>query len=632
MPDRRSNMDNEYNVLIQASFDGFCVLDLAGHIMDCNEIYCQMLGYEREELLKLHIGEIEISESAVETQKHFQKIIQTGSDRFQTKHQRKDGTIIDVEISAKFVPDQEERLFAFIRDITERKQAEETLKVEKTFNEAILNSVPGMIYLYDIEGRLVRWNKKHEQMTGYSPEELSHMTLLDWYKGDEKSQKAVTEGVQRTVLTGFGDAEGNLQKKDGGIIPMYFTASLLTIHGKQYFAGFGIDITERKRFEQALRESEERFRSFVENANDIVYTLSPEGVITYASPNWKEILGHDLTEVLGKSYTIFVHPEDLPRTGEVLAHALATGEKINGIEYRVQHKDGTWRWHASNSSIIHDAEGKAAFYLGIGRDITDRKKAEDEIRKLNDELERRVIERTAQLEAANKELEAFSYSVSHDLRAPLRAIDGWSLALYEDYADQLDAQAQTYINRVRSEAQRMGRLIDDVLQLSRLMRFDLQVEKVNLSKMAHMIVNRLRESEPERPVEFVIQEGLSAIGDPRLLDVALFNLLSNAFKFTGRKPEARIEFGQATFQDENIFFVCDNGVGFDMAYATKLFGAFQRMHKPSEFPGTGIGLATVQRIIHRHKGRVWAEAKVDQGATFYFTVGKNHESKKDSPD
>jgi signal transduction histidine kinase len=234
---------------------------------------------------------------------------------------------------------------------------------------------------------------------------------------------------------------------------------------------------------------------------------------------------------------------------------------------------------------------------------------------------RQLGERTVQLEAANKELEAFAYSVSHDLRAPLRGIDGWSMALLEDYAGRLDVRAQQYLDRLRSETQRMGRLIDELLQLSRVTRVEMQRQPVDLTALARSTADRLSEAHPGRQLEFLIEPGLTGIADAHLLEVALTNLLDNAVKFTGRRSHARIEVGQAKDQGEPAFFVRDNGAGFDMAYAGILFGAFQRLHKATEFPGTGIGLATVQRVIHRHGGRVWAEAQVDAGATFYFTLG-----------
>lgn len=250
-------------------------------------------------------------------------------------------------------------------------------------------------------------------------------------------------------------------------------------------------------------------------------------------------------------------------------------------------------------------------------EVVERQQVEQAVRSLNLELQRAIIE----LQALNKELEAFSYSVSHDLRAPLRSIDGFSQALLEDYEQQLDETGQNYLRRIRLATQRMGQLIDDLLNLSRLMRSDMQLETVDLSVVARGICTELQETQPERPVEFVIQPGLIVQGDNRLLQMMLTNLFDNAWKFTSKHTQAKIEFGSRTQASGiPVYFIRDDGAGFDMAYAHKLFGPFQRLHRIDEFPGTGIGLAIVQRIVHRHGGRVWAEGLVEQGATFYFTL------------
>jgi signal transduction histidine kinase len=240
----------------------------------------------------------------------------------------------------------------------------------------------------------------------------------------------------------------------------------------------------------------------------------------------------------------------------------------------------------------------------------------EKLNRYNVELE----QKTSQLNATNQELESFSYSVSHDLRAPLRALDGFSQALQDDYAHVLDAEGQDFLSRIRAASQRMGHLIDDLLMLSQLTRTEMCPETVDLSALVQQIAADLRESDPARPIDFLIQSPLNGHGDPRLLRVMLNNLVGNAWKFTSKTPDARIEFGMICQDETPVYFVRDNGVGFDMAYANKLFGAFQRLHKTTEFEGTGIGLATVQRIIHRHGGRIWAESAVGNGATFYFTL------------
>ena len=249
-----------------------------------------------------------------------------------------------------------------------------------------------------------------------------------------------------------------------------------------------------------------------------------------------------------------------------------------------------------------------------------RKQSEEELRKHREQLEKLLEERTAELHAANKELESFSYSVSHDLRAPLRSIHGFSQLLLDDYTDRLDEQGKEYFQRICSASQRMGQMVDDLLNLSRVTRSEMRRDTVDLSALAQTIVAELQEAQPERQVEFVILEGVVVSGDPRLLRVVLENLLGNAWKFTGKRPRATIEFGVTQQDGEPAYYVRDDGAGFDMAYVHKLFGAFQRLHRRDEFDGTGVGLASVQRIVQRHGGEVWAEGEVDKGATFYFTL------------
>jgi signal transduction histidine kinase len=269
--------------------------------------------------------------------------------------------------------------------------------------------------------------------------------------------------------------------------------------------------------------------------------------------------------------------------------------------------------------VVSEVDASPMILLAI-EDVTEKRLAEGALGRLNDELEARVRQRTTQLEAANAEMEAFCYSVSHDLRAPLRAIDGFARELLQDYADRVDETGRHYLQRVRANSQRMAQLLDDLLQLSRLSRSEMAVGLVDVTALAHEVAAELRQREPDRRVDLRVEPGLTARGDARLLRVALENLLGNAWKFTSKKAEATVEVGRRQDDSGLAFYVRDDGAGFDPQYASKLFGAFQRLHHEREFPGTGIGLAIVQRVVHRHGGRVWAEGAVGMGATFSFTL------------
>ena len=527
------------------------------------------------------------------------------------------------------------QMIGTLLDITERKQAEKTLREnEEMFRVAFDNAPTGMSIIGAVGFNFLAVNPLLCEMFGYTKEELLGNTIkLVTHPDDvERSNEWIRKKYSNEPCE--SDFEKRYIHKDGHIVWALVRAQWIRNEdGSPRMAiNHILDITKRKQAEEALRESEALYRQAIEVANAVPYRQSyhvdgetvrydfiGEGIrqITgYGPEEFTEALWDSLTQERFLLDDLAKYPFD-----DAIERVRSGVDPVWKCEHRIRARDGSIHWVFEAAVELRNENGISHGSIGLFQDITERKLAEEEIYKLNAELEQRVRERTIQLETTNKELEAFSYSVSHDLRAPLRGIDGWSQALLEDYSDKLDEQARKYIDRVRSETQRMGYLIDDMLKLSRLTRAEMAKEQVDLSALAQAVAGRLQQTEPQRQVGFNIQAGLIAEGDSRLLEAVLANLLGNAFKFTAKRADARIEFGKTESQGQRVFFVRDNGAGFDMAYSQKLFGAFQRMHKVTEFPGNGIGLATAQRIIHRHGGRIWAEAEIGRGAVFYFTLG-----------
>jgi len=374
----------------------------------------------------------------------------------------------------------------------------------------------------------------------------------------------------------------------------------------------------RRLADEALREREAQYRTLVENIPQKVFMKSRDYKWISGNKNFLRDLGCRPEDIVGKEdWDIF--PKELAdkyHADDV--RVMETGQTEEVEERYIE--GGKETWVNTIKTPVRNESGTIVGILGVFWDITERKRAEEEIRKLNENLERRVRERTAELETTNKELEAFSYSVSHDLRAPLRGMEGFSRVLIEDHAANLNADALDCLQRISAATRRMGLLIDDLLKLSRITRAPMESEPADLSALAAEVAGELRQSQPERIVEIIIGPTPAVKGDTNLLRAALENLLGNAWKFTGKLPQARIEFGTADREGETVFFVRDNGAGFDMTYVNKLFGAFQRLHSSKDFPGNGIGLASAQRIVSRHGGRIWAESAPGQETTFYFTI------------
>jgi len=372
----------------------------------------------------------------------------------------------------------------------------------------------------------------------------------------------------------------------------------------------------------ALRDSEERFRSAMSYSAIGMALITPEGSLLDVNQSLCDMIGYTRDEILSTRFEAIVHADDVAANVNEFQRLLNEETNVYRVEQRHLHKTGQVIWVDLSMSIVREQSGKPLYCIAQIQDITNRKRDEELLLNLNSELEQRVQERTRKLKEANSELEAFSYSVSHDLRAPLRAIDGFSRILLEENADKLDADGRRVLDVIRHNTQNMGRLIDDLLAFSRLSRKQIEPCLVNMSELARDVFEQLKPGFVDQKIQFKLSDLPATYGDPALIRQVFVNLISNAAKYSRPRPESVIELESHSKNGDYVYSVKDNGVGFDMAYSKKLFGVFQRLHSLEQFEGTGVGLAIVQRIVHRHGGVVWADARIDEGATFYFSLPK----------
>lgn len=521
---------------------------------------------------------------------------------------------------------------AFNKMVSAISERTRSIQEKQDHIQLLLDSTEEAIYGLDTDGICTFANAACIRMLGYERESdlvgkdihnLIHHTRPD---GTLYSKQDCT------LLVALGDtAPGHSDQEifwraDGRSFPIEFWSHpILRDHRVMGAVVTFIDITERKRIENELKQHRDNLQQLVEERtaaleqqatiidqiHDSVVSTDLHGKVTSWNRGAERLFGYSKEEAIGQPIS-FVYPPD---EHEILQQRVITPLKTRGehdVEVRMLKKSGELFFAHLSLSLQYDKAGTVVGMIGYSLDITQSKRAAEE-------LKRKALE----LAASNKELAAFSYSVSHDLRAPLRAINGFSTALAEDYGDTLDDNAKHYLQRICAGAERMGLLIDDLLMLSRVTRDEIHWEPVDLSHLAQDVVDKLQNEDPQRQVTVDISPGLTTVGDRRLLQIALDNLLGNAWKYTRKTEQARFNFGQKRINGAAVYYIQDNGAGFDMTYANKLFGAFQRLHSSNEFEGTGIGLATVQRIISRHGGKIWAEAELDKGATFYFTLGMN---------
>jgi PAS domain S-box-containing protein len=533
------------------------------------------------------------------------------------------GAVLLLYLLALIIYVRSRRTQELMRSLAERKQAQDALVESRQMLELVLDSIPVRVFWKDRNSVYLGCNRlfsadaglnSTEQIIGKDDFSMAWKEQAELYRLDDK--KAIVEGLERI------NYEEPQTAPDGSRLVLRTSkVPLRDVDGNILgILGCYEDITERKRIEEELQvhrhQLEEAVRErtrevqlqaqIINQIHDSVVSTDLDGIITSWNKGAENLFGYSAKEAIGKPVS-FVYPEE---EHEYLQQQVIVPLKNKGVhetEVIMRRKDGSGFPAMLSLSMLHDEKGGAVGMIGYSLDITARKKAEAELLKQADALE-----------ATNQELGAFSYSVSHDLRAPLRAIDGFSQLLLDDYADSLDEVGKDYLGRVRGAAQRMAELIDALLDLSRVSRRELQHEIVDISAVADSAFQKLKEHDTTRSVKVTIESGLKAEGDGRLLEMVLDNLIGNAWKYTARLDETKIEVGSRNDGKETVFYVRDNGAGFDMQYADKLFGAFQRLHG-TEFEGTGIGLATVLRV-KRHGGRVWGEGEPGKGATFYFTL------------
>lgn len=608
-----------YRQTLDTMMEGVQIIGFDGRLIYVNDKLADQAKFTKEQMIGRTLPELY---PGVEQEPIYQSYQKCLKDRqplhFEEKFDFPDQTVQTFEISVQPVP---EGIFVLSADVTMKRELDEKVRLlneaiaksEKRFR-GVIESSHEIFLLMDADLNTIYRGPSSARIIGYMEENTPEYRLSRVHPEDipaynQSLEKILhTQGIPVPIKFRMRHFDGYYVWLEG------FLTNLLNDDAVQAIVANLQDITQRKVAEQLLQKSERLYRSIASNIpGSAICLLDTDLTYTLLEGDMLEKFGYSKGELLGKKVIDILTPDRKKKIMGIFQKVL------RGDQVRIE--DSLAGYSTISSYIpLKDETGAVHGAMVIIIDVTELKKTQLELEKLNISLEHIIEERTAQLVMANRELEAFSYSVSHDLRAPLRGIDGWSLALLEDYGTQLDEKANQYINRVRTETQRMGELIDDLLKLSRIARTELKPAKVDLSEITAIIVARLQEETSGRQIHFNITPGLMVKGDASLLEIALTNLLSNACKFTSRKERGEIGFGLTEYDGKPAFFVKDNGAGFDMATAKNLFGAFQRMHRQSEFPGTGIGLAIVKRIISLHQGDIWAEAKPDEGATFYFTI------------
>jgi PAS domain S-box-containing protein len=620
---------DDYRFLIENLPDAFAynqiVLDDRGTPVDyifieVNQAYEEMTGLKREAIIGKNATEIypDINTSEFNWLGTYGRVALTSEPTRFVRFYKPFRCWYDISVYS----DKPGYFAVSLRNINEQKKIEQDLRESEEKHRRLFETMAQGVVYHAADGKIISANPAAEKILGLSFEQMQGKTTMDprWQMIEEDGTAVTGTDHPSMIALRTGQTVGPVTRgvfhpDKNSYIWLSITAIPLFQPGEekpfQVYAAF-TDITERRQAEEDLRITQ----LTVDKSPLSVFWISPEGKFIYVNEMATKKLGYSSDELLSM-YVWDVDP-NYPQEKRKEQWNLHRQAEERSVESDHKRRDGTT--FPVRINIYHLAFGDKEMEVAEAEDITESKQAEDEIRTMNEKLEERVRERTSQLEASNRELDAFSYSVSHDLRGPLNRIDGFSQALLEDYAAQLDHQGQDYLRRISNSSRQMTELIDDLLKLSKVSQMEINHETVEISALVNVCLKELRAREPQRNIEIVVTPNLIVEGDTALLRIVLENLIDNAWKYTRQAGKARIEFGITETNCQRAYYIRDNGVGFDMKYAAKLFIAFQRLHSEQEFSGTGIGLSIVSRIIKRHGGKVWAEGEPGKGACFYFTL------------
>lgn len=622
--------NHELNLLLDSIDEVLWAVDLKQpRVLQMSSACEKVYGYKPEEF----INNVDLWQQVIYTPD--KKLIERNNERLAkgeqvTNHYRivhKDGSLRYVE--AKITPGFDEQgqltqLRGLVRDITKEKSAYRALmESEQMFRQFFENAYEAIIVIEAETGLITDYNRNALQLFKLTGTDILKQTIAGLspvrQPDGRMSEEKVDLLINSTAANIRNIAEWIFVNADNHSIPCEMRISDMLMGNKRFLRISIVDISERKQAEQKLLAQQRFYSSLMENINDGIVLIGPTGAFMYQSPSADKIAGFTFDEIKDKTMFELVHPDDMPDLSAFFIYILNSPGVPQTRQFRFLHKAGHYIWiEGTMTNLLHD-ENIRGFVTNY-RNIEERKAAEIKLAAFNEELERKVKERTSELIEANRELEAFNYTVSHDLQAPLRAACGFAKILLAEYKDRLDDEGVHILNVINNSSVRMSQLIRDLLEFAKLGKAEMVKKTINMDNMARIVVDEVRFNTGNNAFKVVLNKLDDAHGDSGLVKQVWINLISNAVKYSSKQQQPVIEIGCKQMNNESVYYIKDNGAGFDMKFAGKLFTVFKRMHNNEEFEGTGVGLATVHRIITRHGGRVWAEATINQGATFYFTL------------